>query len=86
MTIPEVNLLPFLSKKRHDSGLIVKQREPDQVSGDEVQPDSLEDCADRLMKAIASNSKSQVAEALKDIFQELKLQSAEPAEQSADKE
>jgi len=69
-------LLPFLQKNRQNAGVIVKEREPDEKQ-DEIQPDSLEDCVERLLKAFASKDKAQIAQALRDVHDELHLEMSE---------
>lgn len=89
---PEVNLLPFLKNKMNQgSGVIIKNREPDESQ--EVQPDSLEDCVEHLLSAIASKDKSAIAQALRDVHDELHLEMSEKSnsydkqnEEAADKE
>lgn len=76
-------MLPFLKnqmKQQGSAGVIVKQRAPDAPTGDEVSPDSLEDCIERLLKAFASKDKAQIAQALRDVHDELHLEMSEKSE------
>ena len=75
-------MLPFLQKNRQNAGVIVKERQPDEKTGDEIQPDSLEDCVERLIKAFASKDKAQIAQALRDVHDELHLEMSENKEKS----
>lgn len=79
MTILEVNILPFLknSQKNNNAGVIVKERAPDEKPADEIQPDTLEDCVERLLKAIESKDKSAMVEAIRDMHDELHLEMSE---------
>ena len=65
--------LPFLRKK-HEAGVIVKYRNPDEASADQpVSPEeqddaALETCADEILKAVASNDKRALAAAIRSAF------------------
>lgn len=62
---------------KQGSGVIIKQREPDAPTGDEIKPDSLENCIERLLKAFASKNKSEIAQAFRDVHDELHLEMSE---------
>lgn len=76
LTNPEVSILPFLknSQKNNNAGVIVKQRAPDEKSGDEIQPDSLKDCLKRLLSAIKSDDIDSALDAVRDLHDELHLE------------
>jgi hypothetical protein len=61
-------MLPFM-KKKHQTGVIVTTRPSDEPKQDESEsPDSIEYCAEDLMKAVHANDKKGVAEALRSAF------------------
>lgn len=71
LTIPEVELLPFLKNKmKQGSGVIMKEREPDSVPSEEQEPK--EEISDRLQR---------IADELNDICQELQADSAPKGEE-----
>lgn len=81
----EVILLPFLNKNiRSGSGVIVKERQPDPDTGSDVDvtPDTLEDCVDRMLKAIERKDKAAIVEALRDVHDELHLEMDENKDKS----
>lgn len=64
-------MLPFLKNKNAQNfGLIVKTRAPDEKPAEESSEDidSIEVCAQELVKAIHAKDSKAVAEALKDVF------------------
>lgn len=79
----EVVILPFLTKKAQNAGVIVKQRTPDQ-SDDSQDYDSgdsgIESCAQDLLNAIQAQDVKGVAQALKDVFEILESQPHEEGE------
>lgn len=86
-------MLPFLKNKKQGSGVIIKERAPDAPVGDQVESDSLEDCVGRLLLAFASKDKAQIAQALRDVHDELHLEMNDKSnsydeqnEKAADKE
>lgn len=71
-------LLPFLkNKQKAGPGVIIKERAPDEPTGEEIQPDTLEDCVERLLSAIASKDKKAISQALRDVHDELHLEMSE---------
>lgn len=78
-------MLPFLKKKNEGgvAGIIVKTRPPDEKSEqdqDDSKVDSIEYCAQDLLKAIESKDIKAIAEALRDVFDILDSQPHEEGE------
>ncbi len=80
-------MLPFLKRKQEPAtGLIIKNRAPDQPSESEDKDDpsaAHEACAKEIIQAIESKDAKRLAEALKDMYQILESgpeEEGEPAE------
>lgn len=68
-------MLPFLNKNiRQGSGVIIKERQPDQDHSEDIKPDNIEDCVDRLLSAISRKDKQEIIQALRDVHDELHLE------------
>ena len=74
-------MLPFLknAQRNNNAGVIVKERKPDEPTGDHVEekPNYLEDAVNRLLKAIESKDKSAMVEAIRDLHDELHMEMGE---------
>jgi len=68
-------VLPFLKRKNEGgiAGTIIKNRTPDKDSDSKDLDDnySLEDCAEKIIKAVHSADKTALASALKEAFNKL---------------
>jgi len=79
---PEVVILPFLTKKTPQVGVIVKQRAPDAKPEKEGKEDDsgIEACAEDLINAIHAKDVKAAAEAIKSAFEIL---DSEPHEEGS---
>jgi len=75
-------LLPFLKNKmKQGSGIVVKEREPDEAQGEDIAPDTLEDCVKRLKEALKSDDIKALVEAIRDVHDELHMEMNEKQEE-----
>lgn len=72
---PEAIILPFLTKKPAQTGVIIKERTPDKKPDDQSPDDSgIEACAEDLIHAVHAKDVKAVAEAIKAAFEILDAQ------------
>lgn len=62
-------MLPFLKKAKLQTGVIVKERSPDEKPEENQEDSGLEDCAKELISAIEMKDPKAVARVIKDMFQ-----------------
>ena len=67
-------MLPFLKNKANNSGGVIVQNRPQDSAKNDIQPDSMEACVDRLLRAFATKDKVLIAQAIRDIHDELHLE------------
>lgn len=76
-------MLPFLNKQKQQSGIIVKNREPDsKPEGEQADNTAIETCMHDLIKAIHSRDARAASEAIKDVFAVLESMPHEEGEHS----
>jgi hypothetical protein len=77
----EANLLPFLSKKRQNAGVIVQERAPDEKPEENQEDNSgIEACAKDLIDAVHAQNIKGAADAIKAAFEILDSQPHEEGE------
>lgn len=72
-------MLPFLLKKKQETGVVMKTRSPDEKPEENQEDDSgMEACAKELMSAVKADDHKAVARIIKDMFQ---IADSEPHEE-----
>jgi hypothetical protein len=61
-------MLPFLNKAKLQTGVLVKNRQPDANNEEPTESNDIEECAKSLLSAIESKDIKQIAEEIRKIY------------------